>query len=126
VACGTCSLYRVSVASDLGYCADDKSRTPLHGNEVRSCWTSGGVGFDEAPGLFSEPQPPAPSSQVALVVDVAAAAAPQVRSASRHEPGAAEEPTAPSQGGLVDAPHVAPGKRLMSEVQRRSLQSGHR
>jgi hypothetical protein len=36
--CVSCRHYRRAVAGRLGYCALDKRRTPLIGNEERACW----------------------------------------------------------------------------------------
>jgi hypothetical protein len=41
--CATCRHFRRGVASGLGYCGFDKRRTPLHGDEMRACW-SGSIG----------------------------------------------------------------------------------
>jgi hypothetical protein len=36
--CASCRHFRISVAGRLGYCAQDKRRTPLTGEEERACW----------------------------------------------------------------------------------------
>jgi hypothetical protein len=36
--CGTCRNFRQSVSPGLGYCGLDRTRRPLHGDEIRSCW----------------------------------------------------------------------------------------
>lgn len=36
--CATCRSFRTSVAGKLGYCALDRRRTPLDGDEIRPCW----------------------------------------------------------------------------------------
>jgi hypothetical protein len=36
--CATCRQFRRSVATKFGYCALDKGRSPLVGDEERSCW----------------------------------------------------------------------------------------
>ena len=38
--CGTCALFRHSLVSGLGYCARDRRREPLSGDEQRGCWTA--------------------------------------------------------------------------------------
>jgi hypothetical protein len=38
--CGTCANFRLSVVGGVGYCALDKRREPLSGDEQRDCWTS--------------------------------------------------------------------------------------
>ncbi|MEA2609334.1 MAG: hypothetical protein QOJ75_1577, partial [Chloroflexota bacterium] len=39
-ACGSCRNFRRSVAAQLGYCALDRQRQPLRGDEIRACWES--------------------------------------------------------------------------------------
>jgi len=36
--CGTCRHFRRSVAARTGFCALDRRREPLRGDEVRACW----------------------------------------------------------------------------------------
>jgi hypothetical protein len=36
--CSTCRNFRVSLATDVGYCALDRRRRPLTGLELRGCW----------------------------------------------------------------------------------------
>jgi hypothetical protein len=36
--CSTCRSFRTAVAAKLGYCALDRRRTPLDGDEIRPCW----------------------------------------------------------------------------------------
>jgi hypothetical protein len=36
--CATCRHFRRAVAVNLGYCGLDRSRSPLHGDEIRPCW----------------------------------------------------------------------------------------
>ena len=36
--CASCRQFRTSVAGRLSYCALDKGRTPLTGEEERACW----------------------------------------------------------------------------------------
>jgi hypothetical protein len=117
--CSTCHLYGASVASDLGFCASDRVRTPLTGDEVRACWQATGSPAS-SPGLFAELEPRSVSPTLRPMIDPAPA--PKVKPAPRSQ---AEEPrqagwveTAPA-GGLVEAPHVAPGREVLSEVQRR-------
>ncbi len=38
--CATCRHFRDAVASQLGYCALDRRRDPLRGDEIRACWES--------------------------------------------------------------------------------------
>lgn len=39
--CGTCRQFRQSVAARVGFCALDRHRRPLDGDEVRACWEDG-------------------------------------------------------------------------------------
>ncbi len=36
--CATCRHFRKAVTLKLGYCALDRSRSPLTGDEQRACW----------------------------------------------------------------------------------------
>jgi len=36
--CATCRHFRHSVAANIGYCGLDRTRRPLSGEEIRSCW----------------------------------------------------------------------------------------
>jgi hypothetical protein len=36
--CASCLNFRKAIAGNLGYCALDKHRTPLSGDEERGCW----------------------------------------------------------------------------------------
>lgn len=54
--CGTCANFRGSVVGGLGYCALDKRRAPLSGDERRECWSAAPTVVDH--GLFDiAPQP---------------------------------------------------------------------
>ena len=48
-ACGTCRNFRRSVAARLGYCGLDRSRQPLAGDEIRSCWEAWPGGAEATP-----------------------------------------------------------------------------
>jgi len=129
--CESCHFFRASVAADLGYCAKDASRMPLHADEERGCWESArvvGLGTATEPtrvgvaGLFAEAEiaPPAPLEPKPSVADARAA---QGRARSRVKP-TLEEPgraawAEPEGDALVEAPVIEPGKRLSTEVQRR-------
>ena len=68
--CISCRQYRRAVAGRLGYCALDKHRTPLHGDEERACWVPSIVEPVVAPGSESGMAPAptrvsAPSRQAA-------------------------------------------------------------
>jgi hypothetical protein len=109
------------VVSDLGYCADDRARTPLRGDEVRDCWAARDVTIVAAPGLVDDPELPTSASTAATrseadVVALRLEAPPSTR------PDEADDSSDVQPGGLVEAPCVAPGRRLASEVQRRARQ----
>jgi hypothetical protein len=36
--CATCARFRPSLVGGVGYCALDRSRSPLRGDELRGCW----------------------------------------------------------------------------------------
>lgn len=65
-ACATCRNVRASIAGSILYCALDRRRTPLAGDEIRSCWEP-----DSASSVREEaPEPaatPAPSGGLAWV-----------------------------------------------------------
>ena len=57
--CGTCVNFRRSVVGGVGYCALDRKRQPLTGEEQLPCWTESAAAtlvglFDDAPAA----QPP--------------------------------------------------------------------
>jgi hypothetical protein len=41
ISCSSCLHFGRSIAARLGYCAVDRSRSPLSGDEVRVCWVRG-------------------------------------------------------------------------------------
>ena len=49
--CATCRHFRSSVAARIGYCGLDRTREPLTGVEVRSCW-------DGQPLVLEDESPP--------------------------------------------------------------------
>ena len=49
--CGTCANFRGSVVGGMGYCALDRRRSPLSGEERRPCWTGAEVAASD--GLFA-------------------------------------------------------------------------
>lgn len=122
VTCSTCHLYRTSVAPDVGYCAHDRTRTPVDADEVRACWEASPT-LDVTTGLFdgsvlapTSAPPVAPRS-----VPVSKVLPPN----DEEDLGGAGLARAP-QGRLVEAPAVAPGRQLMSELQRRVRQGRER
>jgi hypothetical protein len=112
VSCASCHRFRRSIASDLGYCADDAARSPLSGEEVRSCW-EGAPSTATAPGLFD----------AAELAAKPATAPPSGPARPLGDPAPAS-PRPPVAGGLVDAPHVPPSGRLTSELERRARSAG--
>jgi hypothetical protein len=115
VNCSTCHRFRGSVAGGIGYCAVDPSRTPLRGDEVRTCWESAPA-TPSAPGLFTmlEPTPPTPATPPV---------SPRRRPAPAPRPPLEEVRAAAwadvPEGELIEAPPVDPRQPVMSEVQRR-------
>jgi hypothetical protein len=63
ISCASCRQFRKSVAGRLGYCAFDKRRTPLTGDEERACWERKTTEFavlpDAAPSPSDEAEPAA-------------------------------------------------------------------
>lgn len=119
VTCSTCHRFRPAVADALGYCAADRARTPLSGDEIEPCWEAVAV-TPTANGLFdalemgsvtSAPMPaPKPQRRPRRVVKAHKAPLQEVQAAAWREP---------PQGELVDAPRVEPGRTITTEVQRR-------
>jgi len=116
VTCSTCHRFRTSVASDLGYCAADSSRTPLRGDEARPCWEAAPEA-PTAPGLFDTGTPPPAPPTAAPTRPRRQGPAPAPKP-SVEDVRAAAWVEAPD-GQLVEAPSVAPRQTVMSEVQRR-------
>ncbi len=118
VTCSTCYRYRTSVASGLGFCAMDRARAPLSGDEVRSCWEAAPAEATP-PGLFEAVEPPPTPMAKPPPVTVR----PRRRRAARPPKPPLEELEAAAwteapKGELVDAPHVEAGPPP-SEVERR-------
>lgn len=121
VTCASCHRFRRAVATGLGFCAADRSRAPLTGDEVHACWeaASASPAAQDAAGLFAEldAAPPAPlppaTTESARRDRPAKATKPPLE-----EPKAAAWADAPL-GRLREAPTVAPGRQLTSELGRR-------
>jgi len=47
-ACGTCRNFRRAMAGGLGFCALDRRRDPLVGDEIRECWEAAEVVVEAA------------------------------------------------------------------------------
>ena len=123
VNCSSCRHFRRAVVSDLGYCAVERTRTPLGGEEVRSCWEPPRPASPAA-GLFAglevsdtiEAADPSPPPQAITAVVRPAGSGPSRPPLEALEAAAWREP--PS-GELVEAPRVEPSGRLISEIARR-------
>ena len=120
--CSTCHRCRRAVASDLGYCADDRGRTPVSGDEVRPCWEAAAA-VPSASGLFAELDVAAVGPVLTPPVIAATPPPPLRRSAKAAKPPL-EEPRAAAWtempvGELTDAPHVAPEPRPKPDAERR-------
>lgn len=101
VSCATCRHYRRAVAGHLGFCALDRARRPLQGDEMQGCWTAPlTTPLDDGLGLFARVQPP-------NVID--------------HDEG-------PASGGeaapprLVEAPAVVAGRAVSPSTHRPSAE----
>ncbi len=136
-ACGSCRNFRKAVAGRFGYCALDRTRAELQGDEVRACWQAP-VRTESYEGLFRE---------LTIAPDLAATepALLSRQAASRQEgtrtwaipvydggPGAGSEASSRAAGdervqltsgpalpGLVEAPYV-PARRIVSVAPRRT------
>ena len=90
--CGTCRQFRGSVAARVGFCALDRRRNPLQGDEVRACWEDGAA-----------PIPPDPATPGLLdLLTVSAIGEPEPAdavTASAHRPKAAARLGSQPAGG---------------------------
>jgi hypothetical protein len=112
LACGSCRHYVRAVAGRLGYCALDRTRAVLQGDEIRACWQAPA---DPEPyvGLFRD-LTPEPTSGDDRTREVSSAAVPS--RAGEGGPGTrdwvipvtgdAEAATTPAAAGLREATHV--------------------
>jgi hypothetical protein len=93
-ACGTCRHYRRSVAGQLGYCGLDRTRQPLTGDEIRSCWEAwpGGAARPDATPTIGPAGPITDEHRHVDFIEVGATAG--VRSAAGAR-SATEEPGLP-------------------------------
>ncbi|MET0772308.1 MAG: hypothetical protein ABWZ82_04430 [Candidatus Limnocylindrales bacterium] len=64
LACGSCRNYIRAVAGRLGYCALDRTRAVLQGDEIRACWQAPSRP-EPYEGLFRELEPEDPAGEVA-------------------------------------------------------------
>ena len=46
--CATCRNFRNAVAVNIGYCGLDRTRSPLAGDEIRSCWEPSAAAIDRS------------------------------------------------------------------------------
>jgi hypothetical protein len=109
--------------SDLGFCALDRSRTPRDSEEVLACWQPEDTSAEPAPGLFDalEPAPGRPGRHRREVADQESEGHHAEQSVTARSTGQARVAPRLGSGRLVDAPVVAPGRRIMSEAKRRAL-----
>jgi hypothetical protein len=108
-ACGTCRHYRRSVAGQLGYCGLDRTRQPLTGDEIRSCWESwpGGAALPDATPTIGAAGPIIDQHRHVDFIEVGATAG--VRSAAEARSTAEEPDLAPPQ------PREEPGWSLWGD-----------
>jgi hypothetical protein len=134
--CSTCLYYRRAIVSGMGFCGLDRSRSPLSGEEVRTCWQAS----DEVAALVPDlavrgvvpgdaderpPLPVAPAGPAVRPRPEADPNAPPPRSLARRP---APDRSMPSTGTgrpiaadrLIDAPSIPPGRRVASEAARRA------
>lgn len=117
VTCASCHRFRDAVATGMGYCAADRSRAPLTGQEVRACWEAAPA-VPDTPGLFTELDASVPTEPALALASARPRPAAKAAKPPLEEPRAAAWAEVPV-GGLTEAPHVEPGRKLMSEVERR-------
>lgn len=91
--CSTCRNFRVSLATDVGYCSLDRRRRPLTGLELRGCWENRPAAVPIAAGDGARPTlVPAvvrgfvPLDEVTVVVRPPAPAAPIAFAEAREAP----------------------------------------
>jgi hypothetical protein len=137
--CSTCRNFRRGVAAGMGYCALDKTRAVLTGEEIRGCWQAPAI-LEPADGLFGSLNTllsPKRSASLAMAgpdgssVGTLSGVLPRTPPAAITAPVVArprleERPTAPvaaqtqsaRPGRLVEAPMVRPSRRIMSAADR--------
>jgi hypothetical protein len=126
VACGTCQFYRSSLVSEMSFCGLDQARAPIDAEEVRTCWKARTDPVDADAGLFSDAElrPTLPRGVVPAAPVVGQRTQPVSTPSTQPVQTSPLETDDPAftrrNGGLVEAPHVAPGRRLISEAGRRA------
>jgi hypothetical protein len=131
--CSTCRNFRRGVAGRLGYCALDKRRAVLGGEEIRSCW-QGQPAVEPAEGLFGSLNAlltPKFSASLATVGPAGPRAGP-ARSMpheikGRRRPAIEPATLSARHGRLVEAPVIQPSRRIESASDRaaaRGVQAG--
>lgn len=120
--CSTCHRFRRAVATDLGYCAADRGRSPLGGDEVRPCWEATAA-VPSVSGLFTELDVAAVAPALTPPA-VAAAPSPPSRHMAKAAKPPLEEPRAAAWadvvvGELTEAPRVEPSRPSRPEPRRR-------
>lgn len=93
--CGTCRHYRSAVAGGLGFCALDRRRIPLRGDEVKGCWE----------GVEAQPSPPA-GPAAAVVAPPSGIGWAEVGPEVTPTDAAPPAPAQPAPRGLIDPPPV--------------------
>ncbi len=135
-ACGSCRNFRKAVAGRFGYCALDRTRAELQGDEVRACWQAP-VRTESYEGLFREltiapdlvaTDTPVPSRQAAAGQDGSrtwaipvddGGSGPASEASSRPAGEHVQRTSGPATPGLVEAPYV-PARRIVSMAPRRT------
>jgi hypothetical protein len=130
VTCASCRAYRPSFVGELGFCANDPAHWPLRADEVRPCWVSDAPAPLPEGGLFEETVSPSveasgsvtgrrPAVSSASVTPLATSQGVELPAPSE---GVGDEVAPELRGGLIEAPHVDPAGRLISEIRRRTSQ----
>jgi hypothetical protein len=117
--CRTCRFFRRSISGTIGFCALDRARAVLTGEESRPCWQAAPDTAEPLPGLFADahagvrqdeaPQDEAPQDGASAPRRALAGAAPS--------PGATTSPEhdrGTAAGRLVEAPRIGPSRRIAS------------
>jgi hypothetical protein len=108
LACGSCRNYVRAVAGRLGYCALDRTRAVLQGDEIRACWQAPSRP-EPFEGLFSglDADEPTDDAAVTPVLDASRdGALAATRTWAIHIVGDASSRVTPSSSGLRDATFV--------------------
>jgi hypothetical protein len=134
--CLSCRNFRRGVAAQMGYCALDRTRAVLSGEEIQACWQAPAI-LEPAEGLFESLNTllaPKPMASLALAgsggQSVGSVPPAGRRKRRKAEPRGGARPRdveplpAPSarEGRLIEAPLVRPSRRIMSAADRMAME----